>query len=688
MEQQGPSPCIPSSATNRDTPSARGSPASLSAPTVTPQPLTTTTSTTPNSAPTTTTTTTASNSTSNLAPTTPTAGPTTSTSTPPLNQLSASEPSLRFPRPQGNRHLANWISSSDPDIMRVTTTEDTGLSESTYELITGTDTESQDDNYTESISESVGSLDFHRPDDVHSLADTEHTYDDESVAGDFEPHTNPASDDQDEEDDDTGLDQTPGVQYLGTFTPNNESDAECESEDDARSRSSLEYTQQSLKTPSIPTPEASKIVDRPAGMVDPMAAADEGKDKAAGLRTTLNKWFSDHYAGFRDREILAWDSLMESATSALPGIIFALVMALLIPVFFYSPPPSNPHIPAATSVVAPHTTTLALTTSQASSTLRALSTSTGTAALVPLEDTLPDEWLFGAKKPELAVFKQHGHFLVRMPSHVKETWLAKKCLTFSATRGDDTVPVTVSSVDEGMLIKFPYEESHGTVKVDITATCRPKIRQIFRITFDKGIMEGALEMTKHLAQDLTDFVPAAAQEAERCFEEAKRSLETASDNVLTVSDGLIKDLTTRFHNAHRSLSFIKAGVRERIMNVREEVSKSVGDVAEQVKQQLSNSRDVQDQAQLSLLDAQISAKLWWLKMTGTNDEHDQYRNKAKGFMAKKKADATEARKRRRYDSNDKAHVRSGLWNKVFHGPRCAHKLGRGKRGMQQCNFVV
>ncbi|KAK7426074.1 hypothetical protein QQZ08_007384 [Neonectria magnoliae] len=570
--------------------------------------------------------------------------------------------------------------------MRVTTTEDTGLSESTYELITGTDTESQDDNYTESISESVGSLDFHRPDDVHSLADTEHTYDDESVAGDFEPHTSPASDDQDVEDDSIGLDQTPGVQHHGTFTPNNESDAECESEDDARSRSSLEYTQQSLKTPSIPTPEASKIVDRPAGMVDPMAA-NEGKDQSASLRTTVNKWFSEWYAGFRDRDILSRDSLMESAALALPGIVFALFLGFLI-LLVNSPPTSKPHIPTATSVVAPHTTTLALTTSQVSSTLRALSTSTGTAALVPLEDTLPDEWLFGGKKPDLAVFKQHGHFLVRMPSHVKETWLAKKCLTFSATRGDNIVPVMASPVDDGMLIEFPYEESYGTVKVDITALCRPKIRQVFRITFDKGIMEGALEMTKHLAQDLTELVPAAAQEAERCFEEAKRSLESASDNVLTASDSLIKDLSTRFHNAHRSLGVIKADARERIRSAREEVSKKIGVVAEQVKQQLSNGLAVRDQAELSLLDAQISAKLWWLKMTGANDEHDQYKDKARGFVAKKKADASEARKTRRYDSNDKVRVRSGLWNKVFNGPRCAHKTGQGKRGMQQCNFVV
>ncbi|KAF7534471.1 hypothetical protein G7Z17_g13354 [Cylindrodendrum hubeiense] len=673
MEQQGSTPCTSSSATNRDTPSARASPASpasLSAPTVTPQSNTTPTTTTTTN---TTATNTTATSTSNPAPTTST--------TPPRSQLSTSEPSLRFPRPQGNRHLANWISFSNPDIMRVISTEETGLSESTYELISGTDTESQDDNYTESMGESVGSLDFHRPDDVHSLADTEHTYDDESVAGDFEPHANTTRLNDGDEYDTAILDPISQAHPDEASAPNSESDTESESEDDARSRSSLEYTQQSLKTPSIPTPEASRIVDRPDRVVD----AADGED--GSRRGSINTWFSAWYKDIRDREVQAWNSLMESAMSALPGIIFALVVALLIPVF-YSPPPHDLHIPAATPVLTPHPTALALSTSQTSSTLLTLPTSTQVAGLVPLENAFPEQWLFAEKKPDLAVFKQHGQFLVRIPSDVKEIWLAKKCLIFSATRGDHSVPMAVSSVEDGMLIKFPYEESHGTVKVDITTLCRPKIRKVFRITFDKGIMEGALEITKHLAQDLTELVPAAAQEAERCFGEAKRSLESASDNVLTVSDSLIKDLLTRFHNAHRSLGSIKVETRERIQSARDEVSKKVGDIAEQVTQHLSKSRDVQDQAQLSLLDAQISAKLWWLKITGTKDEHEQYQHKAKGFMAKKKADVIEARKTRRHSTDKKTDIHSGIWNKVFNGPRCANKFGRGKRGMQQCNFVV
>ncbi|KAH7144438.1 hypothetical protein B0J13DRAFT_622983 [Dactylonectria estremocensis] len=565
--------------------------------------------------------------------------------------------------------------------MRVTSTEDTGLSESTYELITSTDTESQDDNYTESMGESVGSLDFHRLDDVHSLAGTEHTYDDESVAGDLESHLNIIPSNDNDEHDTAILDPTSRAHQDGESASTDGSDTESESEDDARSRSSLEYTQQSLKTPSIPTPEASRIVDRPADLVD----ANEDEDNAS-IRTSVVTWFSKWYKAVRYRDNQAWSSLVRTANSALPGILCALIVALVIAAV----QPRDLHIPAAMpALTTPHPTpSLASSTSQTTSTRLVPTTTTETAGLVPLENALPNDWLFAGKKPDLAVFKQHGQFLVRMPSDVKEAWLTKKCLTFSATRGEDSVPITASSVDDGMLIKFPYEESYGTVKVDIAASCRPKIRKAFRVTFDKGIMEGALEITKHLAQDLTELVPAAAQEAERCFGEAKRSLESASDNVLTVSDSLLKDLSTRFHNAHYSLAFIKKEARERIQSAKIEMSKKLGGIADQITERLPKPRDIQDQAQLNLLDAQISAKLWWLKMIGTKDQHDQYQHKAKGFMAQKKADASEARKMRRHMTDDKTDVRSGLWNKVFKGPRCANKLGKGKRGMQQCNFVV
>ncbi|KAK5664314.1 hypothetical protein OQA88_532 [Cercophora sp. LCS_1] len=101
-------------------------------------------------------------------------------STPPLttpSSTTSSIPTLRFPRPQGSQQLAHWISTSSPDIRRPPSMADLGnLADSAYEIINGTDSESQDGQ----LSESTGSLSVSRPDDVHSLDGSEQPYDSES----------------------------------------------------------------------------------------------------------------------------------------------------------------------------------------------------------------------------------------------------------------------------------------------------------------------------------------------------------------------------------------------------------------------------------------------------------------------------------------------------------------------------
>lgn len=89
--------------------------------------------------------------------------------------LETSSTSLRFPRPATDQRLSNWIQHTAAAAMSARSeaqSDEGNLGESTYEFI-DTDEESRDDNATES----VASTDFGRPDDVASLADTEHSGD-------------------------------------------------------------------------------------------------------------------------------------------------------------------------------------------------------------------------------------------------------------------------------------------------------------------------------------------------------------------------------------------------------------------------------------------------------------------------------------------------------------------------------
>jgi hypothetical protein len=75
--------------------------------------------------------------------------------------VSRSVPTLRFPRPQGNQRLANWVSSSSPDIMASHSGDDDGtLSDSAFEIIPRDSTdEGSVDSRADSMSESFSELD-------------------------------------------------------------------------------------------------------------------------------------------------------------------------------------------------------------------------------------------------------------------------------------------------------------------------------------------------------------------------------------------------------------------------------------------------------------------------------------------------------------------------------------------------
>jgi hypothetical protein len=86
-----------------------------------------------------------------------------------------SSTSLRLPTPVVDQRLSSWIESTAAATMSTRSealSDEGNLGESAYEFI-DTDEESRDDNATES----VASTDFGRPDDVASLADTEHSGD-------------------------------------------------------------------------------------------------------------------------------------------------------------------------------------------------------------------------------------------------------------------------------------------------------------------------------------------------------------------------------------------------------------------------------------------------------------------------------------------------------------------------------
>ncbi|KAJ3491737.1 hypothetical protein NLG97_g5542 [Lecanicillium saksenae] len=515
-------------------------------------------------------------------------------------QLSFSEPTLRFPRPQGNQNLAHWISSSDPDIMHLTSApvEDTGLSESTYELIAGTDTESQDGNYTDNISESVGSLDFHRPDDVVSLAGTEHTCDEESVIDANEEHH-----------------LTIGPELTQLPTPATV-EADDTDDDDNSSRASLEYADNSLRTPSILTPDASRYF---------VTGDDTPK------RNILTKWLLRTHA--------APDSLVQAAFVALPGFL-ALIGAILAVNFFIPGAEHNsqPTVSRIASTIS-QTTFLAPSTQNEHSDTVALSSPTSGVALIPLQGS-PDEGLFRSRKPTVS-FTPHGKndVLIHVAREVRDTWMSNKCLDVTVMRSTQELKFSLSSVDDGILVKFPRREAYGVVNLSIKSSCRPKTEKAIKVHFGKGIIVDAFERTKSLAQDLSDLVPVAAHEAERCLAGAKRVLGSASAtfaHAWLIGTERAQDLIINHNLATGGpLGSAASNLWQQTVSCFEAKTK----LPEQYYKYINTVRGTQTQLRLGLLDAQVSARMWWLKIQGKDDEYKVYASKAQAFLKQKQTAA-------------------------------------------------
>ncbi|KAG6001760.1 hypothetical protein E4U21_003871 [Claviceps maximensis] len=581
----------------------------------------------------------------------------------PQSGLSNSEPSLRFPRPLGNRRLANWVSTSNPDMMDVTTSaEEFGLAESAYELITPVDHDLHDDQYNGSISESVGSLEFQRPDDVHSLTGTEHTYDDESVVDDdAEPlsrsmihgeavdvhNGNHAPLQEDSDDSESEAEQA-----------EEKKEHEEHEEQEARSRDSLQYTQHTLKTPSILTPEASKILDK---------SSFEAVEKLPiAQKDPLNFWSTS----IHDAISQFWDYTAGAVSAVLPGLIFAAVFALLINLLYPSPVQfvNNPR-PMATSTIVATTTPVAIyttrstfattrpaqkTPTQESATQETLTQETptqksttsvkGTGVNV-INERVSDDWLFGSKTPEIQFTPLgQGVIAVHVTQDVTHAWLKKKnCLSITADRDKQPVKLTYLSSADGFAVNIPRNETHGIINLTIQTTCRPLVVKAVDIHFGKSILEEAYEMTKNLASDISSFVPVAAHEAEKCLAGAKKSFSAATDtvasSVLTASDNLLCRIKKSTYRMQEIVGVQPWSFATSARDTMAKLPLVLGSMRLQLTEQLRAAPALKKRikervlsAQLCLVTTQISAKMWWLSITGQTNKRDEYGQKAKTYM--------------------------------------------------------
>lgn len=613
-----------------------------------------------------------------------------------FHTLSNSEPSLRFPRPQGNRRLANWVSSSQPDIMSAADPngqqhapggpppEESGLSDSTYEVINNTDTESADDF---PAGGSVCSSDYLQGDDVHSLVGTEYTGDDNDISNHSDVsegvilpsqvHDGSHSDvsesvvlhSQAQDDDGNHSDASEGVVLPSQVqdTPAEENDDEVE---DTGSDSEEE---QIIENPASAQPQKSReLKDTTAATTTPSEKfPDDEESRTTALQyaeeslgTPSASIHTDIEERERKRALLAefHDVISRSMASAYTiASVVSLIIAVGLTCFLIqccltpSGPPQSamPVQPEVKTTVSVSTSTIVI---NYTSTKTVLISETRTAAP---SATTTDTLLLPSSPIQRVPEKSEGkgicsaevhssrEILVRMPHNTKLYWLAKDSISIEVAHGEEPIKAKFSSVDEGILIEISKAEARGVVDVSVTTTRRPKVNETFAVDFGRGITDVAMDFGRLVVQDVVDMFAVASTESARRAEEMQ---EAAS--------GALRRFEESLGTARAEA--LKAWTNVRVPELPDCLFSGTRDRASRLAGLwASRARELEDETRLGLLKAQVRAKAVWLSISKDREARDEFLDNAARYVREKVAEIewrqmerhVEARKSRRVKSN-------------------------------------
>lgn len=192
-------------------------------------------------------------------------------------------------------------------------------------------------------------------------------------------------------------------------------------------------------------------------------------------------------------------------------------------------------------------------------------------------------------------------FLVEIPSRNKVVWLAHGAIDITVRRHNDTIKSKISSVDEGVLVELNSKDAYGVLNVSVATSRRPKINETFQVNFGTSRVLEALQMS------LTTF---------------QKALEMARPGDVLK---LPREIASALGDASEAVLAHKAGVLKRAADIG-------GTVREQLERNLKVADKMRKEADMSMIQAQIASKLWWLKMQGKEEEYSEYERNAALFL--------------------------------------------------------
>ncbi|KAK0711326.1 hypothetical protein B0H67DRAFT_602127 [Lasiosphaeris hirsuta] len=210
--------------------------------------------------------------------------------------------------------------------------------------------------------------------------------------------------------------------------------------------------------------------------------------------------------------------------------------------------------------------------------------------------------------------------LVTIPSRSKASWLAKGAIDIDVFRGEQPIRTKISSVDQGIIVEMTQRDAYGTLNVSVVTTRKPKINETFEVDFGKAVVVEAFEAGMNILQDL-----------------AKKVYSTVDEAVNVVEDVPVAAGVTKLQN--EAASALEHAFEAGKNQYEEAVNRGA---KEMMSHHLKSARRVRVEVDMSILQAQITSKLLWLKLQGKKEEVAEYKRNASLFLKMKYAEIIEA----------------------------------------------
>lgn len=228
--------------------------------------------------------------------------------------------------------------------------------------------------------------------------------------------------------------------------------------------------------------------------------------------------------------------------------------------------------------------------------------------------------------------------LMRIPSAVKMSWLAKGDMSVNISRGGKAIDTENAYCSpDGIVLEIAKEEAYGVFNISVVTTRKPKINEVFTVDF------GSRSIQKDILAKLTSLMPLSTISKDLQAIEQQWNRSSAISKILlgkTINETMKLVTLTRdgaeavtketLKSAHSvSMDLVKGSAV-----VSKELGLRLADVNKRVSATLRGvDRTVED----AVFRAQVRSKLYWLKLQGKNAEHDVYKKRATEAMAARAA---------------------------------------------------